>query len=153
MKNRVSARFFWLAILATIILLTLFCFVYFKVIAKTRTYKEITYDELTKLVDGDKQFILFIGSNNCSHCTLFKVTVNEVVEKYKLVINYIDISKLSDDEYAYINSNFAFSGTPTTVLVKSGDEPVSERVATKVKGAKSYEEFVNILKKNSFIKE
>lgn len=153
MKNRISAKSFWLIVLSTIILLTTFIFVYYKVVVKTRTYKEINYDELTKLVESDKQFILFIGKNTCSHCTLFKATVNEVVQKYKIKINYIDVSKLSAEEYAYINSKFAFSVTPTTVLVKAGSEPATERVVEKLKGSMSYEDFVKVLRKYNFIKK
>ena len=87
--------------------------------SKPKTYKEITYNELEELIDGGDKFILFIGSNSCSHCTVFKVTVNEVVSDYSIIVNYIDVSKLSDEEYAYLNSHLSFSATPTTVLINS----------------------------------
>ena len=65
-----------------------------------RTYKTLTYDELETLIEGDDAFILFIGSNNCSHCSIYKNTLEQVIQKYKIEINYIDISKLVDEEYA-----------------------------------------------------
>ena len=117
-----------------------------------RTYKTLTYDELETLIEGDDAFILFIGSNNCSHCSIYKNTLEQVIQKYKIEINYIDISKLVDEEYAYLNSHFAFSVTPTTVLVEKGDKPSSERVVNKFKSAKKYNELVRILKKYEFIK-
>lgn len=117
-----------------------------------RTYKTLSYEELKTLIEGDDAFILFIGSNNCSHCSIYKNTLDQVIKEYKVEINYIDISKLLDEEYAYLNSNFAFSVTPTTVLVESGDKPSSLRVVNKFKGAKKYNELVKILKKYEFIK-
>lgn len=117
-----------------------------------KTYQTIEYNELVELVEGNEAFILFIGSNNCSHCSLYKQTLEQVVKEYKIEINYIDISKLVDEEYAYLNSHFAFSVTPTTVLVKAGEDPSSERVVNKFKGAKKYNDLVEILKKYEYIK-
>jgi len=121
--------------------------------SKPKTYKEINFSELEELIDSGDKFALFIGSNSCSHCTIFKVAVNEVVSEYGVTINYIDVSKLSDEEYAYLNSRLSFSATPTTVLIDSGDEKVEDRVLTKIRGSKSSSEFATLLKKYKFIKE
>ncbi len=120
---------------------------------KLKTYKEINYEQLKELMDSDERFILFIGSKTCSHCIIFQGTVNSVVSKYNIVINYIDVSQLKETEYAYLNSRLSFSGTPTTVLVDKGTLSVEKRVLTKVKGSKSIEEFTKVLKNYNFIKE
>lgn len=118
-----------------------------------KTYKEIDFSELEELIDSGDKFILFIGSNSCSHCTVFKVAVNEVVSDYGVTVNYIDVSKLSDKDYAYLNSRLSFSATPTTILIDSGDEKIEDRVLTKIRGSKSSSEFATILKKFKFIEE
>ncbi len=120
---------------------------------RLKTYKSIDYTQLQELIDSGDKFILFIGSESCSHCTIFKVTVNEVVSDYNIVVNYIDISKLSDEEYAYLNSHLSFSGTPTTVFIDSGDDAVENRVMTKIRGSKSYSEFTSELLKYGFIEK
>jgi hypothetical protein len=52
-----------------------------------------------------------------------------------------------------LNSHLSFSGTPTTVLIDSGDEKVEDRVLTKIRGSKSSSEFAALLKKYKFIEE
>lgn len=121
--------------------------------AKPKTYKEITFSNLQELIKSEEKFILFIGSNSCSHCTIFKVTVNDVVADYHIIINYIDVSKLTDTQYAYLNAHLSFSGTPTTVLVDSGSNAVEDRVLTKIKGSKGYDEFTKSLEKYGFIEK
>ncbi len=120
---------------------------------RLKTYKTINYNDLQELIDSGDKFVLFIGSESCSHCTIFKVTVNEVVSDYNIIVNYIDIGKLSDEEYAYLNSHLSFNGTPTTVLIDSGDEDVENRVLTKIRGSKSYSEFTSELLKYEFIEK
>ena len=67
-----------------------------------------------------------------------------------ITINYIDISKLSDKEYAKINSNFPFAGTPTTIVIKNGKE--YNRTKTRIEGAKDYNTAVKRLENAKIIK-
>lgn len=120
---------------------------------KVNTYKEIDFEELTELVDSGDNFILFIGSNTCSHCTLYKETLNIVIKKYHVVVNYIDINNLKDEEISYIKARFAFSATPTTVFVDSGNEEVSERVLAKKVGSLDSSKIIELFKKYNYIKE
>lgn len=137
--------------LAIILLVLLTLGVYVLFFNGVKTYKEISYNELTEKMDSNEKFVLFIGSNTCSHCNMFKVIVNDVVKDYHVDINYIDIGKLNEEEYAYINSRFPFTGTPTTVVVENGKE--YERQTCRIEGSKSYDYVVGRLKKSGIIKE
>ncbi len=153
MEKMLKSKTFLIVVGLFIILLAVGVSLFFMFNSKPKTYKEITFNELEELIDSGDKFILFIGSNSCSHCTVFKVAVNEVVSDYGIIVNYIDVSKLSDEEYAYLNSHLSFSATPTTVLIDSGDEDVEDRVLIKIRGSKSSSEFSTLLKKYEFIEE
>lgn len=116
----------------------------------TKTYDEITYDELNNMLDNKESFVLFIGSATCTHCDAFKVTINKVIKDYDVDIKFIDISKLDDSEVSSLQAKFPFSGTPTTVFVKKGKEKSS---FNRIEGESSYSEVVDKLKDNGYIKE
>ena len=119
-------------------------------ISLPKTFKEITYEEYRQLVDSGEKFVLFIGSSNCSHCTTYKKTINRVVNDYHIDINYIDLSKLDEKQVANINSHFPFNGTPTTIVIKDGEE--YERARTRIEGSKNYEYTIKKLKNAKIIK-
>ncbi len=115
-----------------------------------KTYKEISFEELNKKIDAKEDFILFIGSETCSACSAYKITLNKVIEKNKVEVNYIDISKLSDDENSDLLANFYFSSTPTTVFVEKGKEKdTNDRLV----GAQKYSKVVKKFKEKGYIKE
>lgn len=153
MEKMLKSKTFLIVVGLFIIFLAAGISLFFIFNSSPKTYKEIDFSQLEELIDSGDKFILFIGSNSCSHCTVFKVAVNEVVSDYGVIVNYIDVSKLSDEEYAYLNSHLSFSATPTTVLIDSGDEAVEDRVLTKIRGSKSSSEFTELLKKYKFIEE
>lgn len=115
-----------------------------------KTYKEINYKTLVNKLDKQEDFVLFIGSEQCSHCQKYKKTINRVVEDYKIKVYYIDILKLTEEENAYISAHFPYSGTPTTLVIKNGIE--YERQACRIEGAKDYDYTVKRLKKAGIIK-
>ena len=134
----------------TLILIGCLCNLLPKILVP-KTYKEISYSTLEKLIDNKKDFVLLIGSSECSHCAKFKKTLDRVIEEYKIKINYIDISKLTEEENAFINAHFPYQGTPTTVVVKDGVE--YERQKCRIEGARTYDFTVERLKKAGIIKE
>ena len=153
MEKMLKSKTFLIVVGLLIIFLAVGVSLFFIFNSNPKTYKEIDFSQLEELIDSGDKFILFIGSNSCSHCTVFKVAVNEVISDYGVIVNYIDVSKLSDEEYAYLNSHLSFSATPTTVLIDSGDKSVEDRVLTKIRGSKSSDEFATLLKKYKFIEE
>lgn len=150
-KNVSNTKIILISALALFVLILVF-FIYNNS-KKINEYKEISYDELVKLVDSEENFILFIGSNSCSHCNIYKETLNIVISKTHVLVNYIDISKLNDEELAYINARFSFTVTPTTVFIKKGNEDVSDRVEKKIVGSLDSSKIKELFKKYGYIKE
>lgn len=116
----------------------------------TQTYKEISFDRYIQRVDNKEDFILFIGSTNCSHCDTFKSILNKVLKDYDVEINYIDISKFNNEQYDKFDSMIDYKGTPTTIFIKSGKE---ENKENRIIGSKSYEYIVDKLKENKYIEK
>ncbi len=115
-----------------------------------KTYDEIDYDKLSTMIEEKEDFVLFVGSETCSACSAYKVTVNKIVEKYGVDIKYIDVSKLTEKQNSELTSNFAFSATPTTIFVTKGEE---EDTFNRIEGNQKYSEVVERLTKKGYIKE
>ena len=114
-------------------------------------YQEVSYSELQTMIENKEDFVLVMGSRQCSHCASYKVTMTDVVNKYGVTIYYIDIYNLTDIELSKLNNKFSFTGTPTTVFVEDGEE--KDPQFNRIDGAKDYEYIVNKLKDNGYIKE
>lgn len=131
-------------ILILIVMVTAFCLTG---CGGPKTYDEVTFQELNDMIENKEDFILMIGAESCSACKSYKIALDKIIEKYKLDVKYIDNDKLSDDEYADLQSNFYFTATPTTVFVENGKE--TDRMV----GNKKYSQTVEILKEKKYIKE
>ena len=114
-----------------------------------KTYDEINYNKLHKLIDQKKDFIMFIGQTDCSACRSYKITINALVENYGLDIKYIDAKKLTDEQSDYLLEHFPFDSTPTTVFVKNGKEVNDE---DRIIGNQKYSKVEEILKEKGYIK-
>lgn len=115
-----------------------------------KTYDEISYTELQSKLDNNEEFILFIGAETCSACSAYKYGLNKVIEKYHVDVKYIDIDKISESELADLKSLAYFSGTPTTVFIKNGQEDKDKK---RINGNVKYSKIVSILEENGYIKE
>ena len=115
-----------------------------------KTYDEITYKELNNMLADKESFVLFIGSTTCTHCDAYKVTLNKVIEEYNVDVKYIDIYKISENKVSSLQAKFPFTGTPTTVFIKNGEE---ESTFNRIEGEASYSEVVDAFKENGYIKE
>lgn len=112
------------------------------------TYNEINYDEYSNMIENSEDFILYLGSANCSHCMDFKPTLEKVIKKYQIDVKYVDISLLSSKEYAVLKNKTKLQGTPTVVFVKKGIVQTSPKIV----GALSYDKTVKIFKESGYIK-
>ena len=130
-----------------ILLISIFCIFSLTGCGPT-TYDEISYSTLNKMIKERKNFILFIGSTECSACSSFKITVNELVKNYKVDIKYIDISKLTSNENDKLLEKFPFNATPTTVFVKKGKEIDDDRIV----GNEKYSKVEKKLKEKGYIR-
>lgn len=117
---------------------------------KITTYEEIDYDKFTEKIENKDDFILFIGSETCQHCTAFKQTVNKVVTKYQVKIYYIDINKFDETEKNKFKTYINFSATPTTVFIYSGEEKTTYN---RINGNLGYDKVIDRLTKEGYIKE
>ena len=114
-----------------------------------KTYHEISYKRLNEMIDNKESFVSMIGSETCSACKSYKVTLNEVISDYNIDVKYIDLSKLSDEEESILISNFSITGTPTTVFMTKGKE---EDNYNRIVGNAKYSKIVYKLKENGYIK-
>lgn len=116
-----------------------------------KTYTEISYSDLNKMLDDKESFVLFIGSVTCTHCASYKVTLNKVIDEKNVDgVYYIDIDNLSDKDLSSLQAKFPFSGTPTTVFITDGEE---ENTFNRIEGEASYSEITEALEENNYIKE
>lgn len=115
---------------------------------KFTTYNEVSYDEYSNLIEAKEDLILYIGSANCSHCLDFKPTLEKIIKKYQLEINYIDVSKLTEKEYAILENKTKLRGTPTVVFVEDG----IVKTSPKIQGALPYTSVVEKFKESGYIK-
>ena len=116
--------------------------------SSVKTYDEINYKSLNKMIKAKEDFVLFIGSSTCQACDSYKVTLNNVIEKYNVDIKYIDLSKLNEKEKGELNFKFPITGTPTTIFVYDGEE---KDTYNRINGNVKYSKIVEKLKKNKYI--
>lgn len=117
---------------------------------KIKTYEEISYKQFVQKIENKDSFILFIGAESCQHCSMYKNTINKIVENYQVKIYHIDMDKLSETEYSKFKTYINFSGTPTTAFIYDGKE---ENTYNRISGNKSYDKVKERLIKEGYIKE
>lgn len=102
----------------------------------------IGYDEYNDLIDNGDTNVIVIGQTTCSHCISFKPAMNTIGKDYGITMNYLDILKLSNDEYTKFSNSLKDMGytkelgTPLTLIVKdkkiikslSGERTISQLV-------------------------
>lgn len=115
---------------------------------KFTTYHEISYEEYLSMVENKESFPLVIGSATCSACAMFKGTMETFIKKYQVDVRYIDISKLSEENYGKLMTDVNFNSTPTTIFIVNGSQ---KSVYQRIVGAESYSNVVNAYKKQGYI--
>lgn len=85
-----------------------------------KDYTEISYSTFISKKENKEKFPLVIGSSECSACANYKIYMDQFIKKYQVEVFLIDISKLSDEEYATLKTEISFTGTPTTVFYEDG---------------------------------
>ena len=131
-------------------ILILFISLFMLTACGNKTYDEISYDELNKMLEKKQDFILFIGSDTCSACNTYKGTLNDVIEEYGTDVKYINLASLSKTEESSLVSKFPINGTPTTVFITNGEE---EDTHNRIVGSAKKSEIVNEFKENGYIKD
>ena len=112
------------------------------------TYKEIDYDAYKEMINNKESFILFIGSDECSHCADYEITLNRVIKKYNVEVNYLNLLDMSNEQLNEFKSQISFTGTPTTIFIKNGEE---DSHYNRIVGAVDYDEVVKKFEDNGYI--
>lgn len=115
---------------------------------KLKTYSEINYIEYLEKIENGETFPLVIGSASCSACAMFKGTMESFIKKYQVEVFYIDISKLSEEEYNSLKTDTSFDSTPTTVFFESGK---LTSFYNRMDGAESLSKVKDYFKNNNYI--
>ena len=115
-----------------------------------KTYDEISYKKLNKMIDKKESFVLVIGKETCSACMAYKVVLDEIIKNYGVDIKYLDIAKLTEEEATNLIYDFPFSSTPTTIFITKGEEKDTNN---RIIGSDKYSKVVQKLKDNGYIKE
>lgn len=116
---------------------------------KETTYHEVSYKDLTKMVEDKESFVLVIGSETCSACESYKPTMEKIITNYNVRINYINIYPLTQEEKAGLLKFAYYANTPTTVYFEKG---VATETHNRLVGAVDYDIVLASLKKNGYIK-
>lgn len=120
----------------------------------------INYDEYDKLISNDGTNIIVVGQTTCSHCIAFKPAINSVAKEYNIIINYLNLTKLTQEEsnkffeslrtIEYNDEEFLKDGsfgTPLTLVVSNG------KVKGYISGERTTSQLVRELKKLDVISE
>lgn len=118
----------------------------------------IDYQDYEDLITQKETQIIVIGQTTCSHCIAIKPTLNSIAKDYDLTINYLNITKISEDEYTsfseslktieYNDPDFIEDGsfgTPLTLIVKDG------KVIDYISGQRTKSQLVREFKKSGLI--
>ena len=144
-------------VLLTLIALT-FIIGITKNVSKTRYQKhiginEISVSEYMKIIDEEDTSLIYIARPTCSYCQMFEPVLTSVLEKYKIGVEYIDISAIATQEEwdKFYNSNEFLSagewGTPTLLIYKD------KKILDINSGYVEEEDLVKFLKDNKLIGE
>lgn len=111
----------------------------------------VDYNGYKSVVRSNESKILVLGQTTCSHCIKVKPILSSISKEYGITINYLDITKLSDEERGKFTKYLTYLdenewGTPLTVIVKNGE------VLDSVNGELDHDGYVEVFKKNGFIK-
>lgn len=117
---------------------------------KFTTYHEIGYVEYNEMIDNSETFPLVIGSSTCSACSLFKPIMENFISKYQVEVYYIDLSKLSEEDFNSLKAQVGFSSTPTTVFFEDGSQTSSYY---RIVGSESLSSVVSAYKRMGYIGE
>lgn len=115
-------------------------------------FNEITYSEYEEKMNNEELFVVVIVKDGCGYCEMYIPIVTKVAEEYKVPINYINLTHLTDEEYQLISTSNSYLkrnnwGTPTTLFM------YGNKVVDSIGGYVEEETFVEFVKKNIKVEE
>lgn len=115
---------------------------------KLTTYTEINYEQYLEKINSKDTFPLVIGSEECSACAMYKVTMEMFIKEYQVEVFFIDISKFEKEDLLELNSQISYDGTPTTVFIEDGK---LTSFYNRIDGAQNFSFVEKYFKTNNYI--
>lgn len=115
---------------------------------KNKGYTELSYAEVLNKLENKDTFVIVFGSDTCSACANYEITMKNVINKNDVEIFYLNINALDKETYANMYSKFVVTSTPTTVFIKEGKETTTY---DRIIGSADYKEVVKNLEKHGYI--
>ena len=125
---------------------------------ETPNITPISFKEYNELIDSGDEFVVTIGQTGCSHCTAIKPSLDRIVSKKGLKINYLNLTDLVGDERSEFFASLkeiefndpeflekGSFGTPTTFTIKNG------KVVDYIGGERTYSQLEREFKKQGLI--
>lgn len=109
--------------------------------------KLITCDEIIEKIENKENFVLMLSQTTCHNCDNFKPKLEKFAKNNKLLVYYIEVNKLNDEEKKALNLKVSFDSTPTTVFIKNGYEKTA---ASRIVGDVNMETIIRKFKSNGY---
>lgn len=113
------------------------------------SFNNVDVDGFISLKSSSDKSVVYIGRASCSYCTQQSLILYAISSKYNLKINYLDISNISSEDYAKLqSSDEIFNGNwgiPLTLIVSNGS------IIDKVSGLQSSNRILSLFTTNGLI--
>ncbi len=121
-----------------------------------------TYSDFMKYLNREKNTFFVFGKENCSYCMSYKPVLNKVISEYNIEVVYVDLGKLSEDDYYNVlNTSLTIPakctkdnkdsllkdgfGTPLSLFTNNGS------TYDCIRGYKNHDTLVGLLKQIGYI--
>ena len=112
--------------------------------------EKISYSQLEEKINNQETFILYIGSEECSACAIFKPKLINVLYDNQITAYYLDLNEITTDDYISFGKFMNITGTPTLAFIIEGEE---EGTDNRIENGSASEDYIiNKLKLNGYIK-
>lgn len=87
----------------------------------------IDYENYKNILTSAEKSIVVLGQSGCSYCSKTLPVLNELAEKHKITINYLNITSLSEEDSEALMTSTTYLkelenfGTPLTLVIESGE--------------------------------
>lgn len=140
-------KYKWLIILSIIVIALVIVAISFS--DKESDYiKETNIQNIIKMQEKDKTFILYIKQTNCEHCKVFTPRFLSVLKKHNLKAYALNLTDLSEKDKKKYDNMFEIEGTPTVLFYNEGEE----NKLIRIEGEVTKDKIESKLKSAGFIK-
>lgn len=119
--------------------------------SNSKNLEQISFGEFYSMIESKESFILELSQEGCSHCAVFNPRFEKVLEEYNIAAKYLDVSKISEEQYNKFIEEFNDNediGTPTVLFIEEGREKTT---MNRLSGEPSEKEIIRKLKQNNYI--